>query len=141
LPSNAEKVFLQLLLEGDPWRARVRSAVDPEDFEFPAYRTVYEAVLDDAPDRLDDTAARVYERLKAEGLRGLDPDTAFTQAVNWMEARHLDRELDRLEREIPLAQGDEQVRLVMEKKRLSAERNAKVPRYKITARGRGASGS
>ncbi len=141
LPSNAEKVFLQLLLEGDPWRARVRNAVDPEDFEFPAYRTVYEAVLDDAPDRLDDTAARVYERLKAEGLGGLDPDTAFTQAVNWMEARHLDRELDRLEREIPLAQGDEQVRLVMEKKRLSAERNAKVPRYKITARGRGASGS
>jgi DNA primase len=141
MPSNAEKVFLQLLLEGDPWRARVRDAVDPEDFEFPAYRTVYEAVLDDAPDRLDDTAARVYERLKAEGLRGLEPDAAFAQAVNWMEARHLDRELDRLEREIPLAQGDEQVRLVMEKKRLSAERNAKVPRYKITARGRGASGS
>jgi DNA primase len=141
LPANAEKVFLQLLLEGDPWRARVRDVVDPEDFEFPAYRTVYEAVLDDAPDRLDDTAARVYERLKADGLGALEPDAAFTQAVNWMEARHLDRELDRLEREIPLAQGDEQVRLVMEKKRLSAERNAKVPRYKITARGRGASGS
>ena len=141
LPSNAEKVFLQLLLEGEPWRSRVRDAVDPEDFEFPAYRTVYEAVLDDAPDRLDDTAARVYERLKAEGLGGIEADAAFAQAVNWMEARHLDRELDRLEREIPLAQGDEQVRLVMEKKRLSAERNAKVPRYKITARGRGASGS
>jgi len=140
-PTNAEKLFLLLLLLGDPWRARVRDAVDPEDFEFPAYRTVYEAVLDDAPDRLDDTAARVYERLKAEGLGGLEPDAAFTQAVNWLEARRLDRELDQLEREIPLAQGDEQVRLVMEKKRLSAERNAKVPRYKITARGRGASGS
>src|SRR5437870_1346346 len=41
LPASAEKALLLLMLEGDPWRARVVEAVDPEEFEFPAYRAVF----------------------------------------------------------------------------------------------------
>src|SRR5207245_2825213 len=43
LPTSAEKALLLLLLEGDPWRAKVLEAVDAEEFEFPAYRAVFEA--------------------------------------------------------------------------------------------------
>src|SRR5256885_17221263 len=68
LPTSAEKALLLLLLEGEPWRGKVLEAVNAEEFEFPAYRAVYEAAQADAPDRLDETAARAYEDLKAEGL-------------------------------------------------------------------------
>src|SRR3989441_3803465 len=68
LPSNAEKSLLLLMLSGEPWKSRVIEAVDAEEFEFPPYRAVFESLADDAPDRLDETAARAYEALQAEGL-------------------------------------------------------------------------
>ena len=148
LPSSAEKTLLLLMLVGDPWKGRVVEAVDPEEIEFPAYRAVFEALADDAPDRLDETAARAYEALQAEaqaGAAGTDrnPDALFEQAVNWLEARRLDRAIERINREIPLATEDEKARLANEKKRLAAERNAKRPTYGIieTARRKGAPGT
>src|SRR5437762_2306433 len=97
LPSNAEKSLLILMLAGEPWRARVVEAIDADEIEFPVYRTVFEALADDAPDRLDETAARAYESLQAEGLRDEQPDVVFERSVNWREARRLDREIGRKE--------------------------------------------
>jgi DNA primase len=134
LPASAEKALLLLMLEGEPWKSRVTAAVDPEEVEFAPYRAVFEAVADDAVLALDDTSARAYEQLKAEGLGGRDPNDMYQMAVNWMEARRLAREVDRLEREIPLAPEEEKMNLVLEKKRLAAEMNAKYPRYKIARR-------
>lgn len=139
-PGGAEKSLLLLLLAGGPWTARVRDAVDADDLEFPAYRTVFEAVVDDAPERLDDVAARVFEQLKEEGLAGRDPDALFAAAVDRIEARRLSRQIERIDRELPLAAEEDKLRLVIEKKRLSAEMNAKAPRYKSTRRS-SASGS
>jgi DNA primase len=145
LPSSAEKVLLLLMLAGEPWRSRVIETADPEEIEFPPYRAVFEALADDAPDRLDETAARAYEALQAEGLGEGErsPDAMFERAVNWLEARRLDREIERINREIPLATEDEKARLAHEKKRLAAERNAKRPTYGIieTARRKGAPGT
>jgi hypothetical protein len=145
LPSNAEKSLLLLMLAGEPWRSRVLEAVDAEEIEFPAYRAVFEALSDDAPDRLDETAARAYEALHAEGLgeRAEVPDVLFERAVNWLEARRLDREIERINRAIPFATDDEKAKLAHEKQRLAAERNAKRPTYGIiqTARRKGAPGS
>jgi DNA primase len=148
LPSSAEKVLLVLMLAGEPWKTRVTEAVDPEEFEFPPYRAVFEALADNAPDRLDETAARAYEALQAEAQAGAGesdrtPDAMFEQAVNWLEARRLDRAIERINREIPLATEDEKARLANEKKRLAAERNAKRPTYGIieTARRKGAPGT
>ncbi len=152
MPANAEKSLLLLMLAGEPWRGRVVEAVDPEEIEFPVYRAVFEALADDAPDRLDETAARAYETLQAEAQsawgaaatdRTAPPDAMFEQAVNWLEARRLDRAIERINREIPLATEDEKVRLANEKKRLAAERNAKRPTYGIieTARRKGAPGT
>src|SRR5260370_20348757 len=67
MPANAEKALLLLLLGGDPWRARVLEAVHDDDFEFPAYRAVFQAVAENAPERLDETAPRANADPKAEG--------------------------------------------------------------------------
>ena len=141
LPASAEKALLLLLLEGEPWKARVLEAVDPEEIEFPAYRAVFEALAEDAPERLDETAARACELLKAEGLGGRPPDELFERAVNWVEARRLEREIAKLDGLIPLAAPEDQPELLAEKRRVFDALRVKYPRYKIAARrGRGASG-
>lgn len=141
LPSGAEKALLLLLLEGEPWKARVTETVRAEDIECAAYRAVFEAAAADAPERLDDTAARVYEQLKAEGLGERAPDELFERAVNRIEARRLEREIDRLDGMIPLATPEQQPALLAEKRRVFDALRVKYPRYKITARRRGASGT
>jgi len=151
LPSSIEKSLLLVMMAGEPWRSKVVEAIDSDEFEFPPYRAVFEALADDAPDRLDETAARAYEALQAEAQSGAGggaggdrtPDAMFEQAVNWLEARRLDRAIERINREIPLATEDEKARLANEKKRLAAERNAKRPTYGIieTARRKGAPGT
>jgi DNA primase len=142
LPSNAEKSLLILMMAGDPWKARVAEAVDAEEFEFPVYRALFEALADDAPDRLDETAARAYESLQAEGLGAEQPDVLFERAVNRLEARRLDREIVRKQEEINLAPEPEKARLTLEKQALANERNAKRPTWKIIehARRKGAPG-
>src|SRR2546427_400859 len=143
LPSNAEKALLQLMMAGEPWRARVIEAIDSDEIEFPVYRSLFEALADDAPDRLDETAARAYESLHAEGLGSEQPDVIFERAVNRLEARRLDREIERINRALPFASDDEKANLAHEKQRLAAERNAKRPTYGIiqSARRKGAPGS
>ncbi len=141
MPANAEKALLLLLLGGDPWRARVLEAVHDDDFEFPAYRAVFQAAAENAPDRLDETAARAYEDLKAEGTHEGEADELFERAVNWVEARRIERQVDELKRALPLASVAEQDRMVLEMQRLVLERNRRFPQYGITKRRSGAPGS
>src|SRR5437870_3030031 len=143
LPSNAEKSLLLLMMAGEPWRSRVKDAVDSEEFEFGPYGLIFESLVDDAPDRLDETAARAYESLQAEGLGTEQPEALFERAVNQLEARRLDREIERINRALPFASDAEKATLAHEKVRLAAERNAKRPTYGIiqSARRKGAPGS
>jgi DNA primase len=143
LPSNAEKSLLLLMMQGEPWRQRVTEAIDSDEITFPVYRSIFEALADDAPDRLDETAARAYESLQAEGLGTEQPDALFERAVNQLEARRLDREIERINRALPFASDAEKATLAHEKVRLAAERNAKRPTYGIiqSARRKGAPGS
>ncbi len=141
LPANAEKALLLVMLEGEPWKSRVREAVDAEEFEFAPYRAVFEAVTDDAPERLDQTAARTFELLKTEGLGTGAPDEVLERAVNWIEARRLERELEKLDGLIPLAPPEAQPELLAEKRRVFDALRVKFPRYKIAARRRGAPGT
>jgi DNA primase len=140
LPASAERALLLLMLEGEPWKSRVSEVVGAREFEFAPYRAVFEALVGDAPERLDETAARAFERLRAEGLGSREPDEVFTRAVNWIEARELERELERLDGMIPLAAPERQPELLAEKRRVFDALRVKYPRYKI-ARRRGASGS
>ena len=140
IPAGAEKALLLLMLEGEPWRSRVRDAVDAEEFEFPAYRAMFEALVDNAPHRLDDAAARAFEAIREEGLGGRDADDVFAGAVNWIQARALERQVEAIDRELPVAPDDRKMALVLEKRKLSAEMNARYPKFKATRR-RGAPGT
>lgn len=131
LPAGAEKALLLLLFLGDPWRERVLEAADADDFEFPAYRAVFEALALDAPDRLDETAARAFEALKAEGMGDRSADEMFQRALNWIEAGRLDRDIAGLQREIPLAPEDQKPQLVVELTKLVKLRNTKRPTYHL----------
>ncbi len=134
LPTSAERALLLVMLQGEAWRARVLDKVDPEEIEQPIYRAVFEAVAEGQPERLEGAAARVYETLRAAGTGDGEPDALCERAINWIEARRLDRELERLQREIPLVTGAAQDKLVRDVQRVSAERNRLFPRYRIVAR-------
>jgi len=141
LPANEERALIVAMLQGEVWRDRVLEKVDPEEIENPVYRAVFEAVAEARVEELDGAAARAYEVLRGERLGEGEPDELFDRAVNRIDARRLDRELDRLERELPLADEAEQAKLAMEKQRIAAERNRIRPTYKIVSRRSGAPGS
>ena len=141
LPASAEKAVVLLMLEGEPWKSRVAETVDPEELEFPPYRAVFESVADDAVLALDDTSARAYELLKAEGLGGRDPNEMYELAVNWLEARRLERQMERLDDQLPFETPDRQASLLAEKRRVFDELRKRYPRYKIAKRRRGAPGT
>jgi len=141
LPASAEKALLLLMLEGQPWLARVTEAVDAEELQFLPYRAVFEAVADDAVLALDDTSARAYEQLKGEGLGGRDPNEMYELAVTWMEARRLERQLEQLDDQLPFESPERQASLIAEKRRVFDELRKRYPRYKIAARRRGAPGT
>jgi DNA primase len=141
LPSSAEKALLLLLLEGEPWKARVVESVDAEELEFLPYRAVFEAIADDAVLALDDTSARIYEQLKEEGLGGRDPNEMYELAVSWMEARRLERQMQQLDEQLPFESPERQASLIAEKRRVFDELRKRYPRYKIAARRRGAPGT
>ena len=138
-----EKALLLVMLSGDEWRARILAEVDRENFTSELYRSVFDALAENRPDRLDEISARTLEELQAAGLAGMSADHLFTWALNNIEADRKSREIVRIQREIDLAPEDEKVRLTLEKRALTDERNAKRPTWKIleSARRKGAPGS
>src|SRR5256886_1944510 len=141
LPASAEKALLLLMLEADPRKRRVVDAVDAEEFEFVPYREVFEAIADDPVLSLTETSARAYEELKAEGLDDRDPNALYERAVNWIEARRLQRQLEDLDRRLPFESPDGQAALIAEKRRVFDEPRKRYPRFQIALRRRGGPGT
>jgi len=138
-----EKGLLLVMLSSDEWRARVLSEIDRENFSSDVYRSVFDALAENSPDRLDETSARALEELQGTGLGVTTPDDVFAWALNSIEADRKSREIALLQREIDLAPEDEKLRLTLQKRALTDERNAKRPTWKIleSARRKGAPGS
>jgi DNA primase len=142
-PNAIEKAILRVMLSGEDWKARVLAEVDRENFTSELYRSVFDALAENSPDRLDGMSARALEELQAGGP-GIDtPDDLFVWAVTKIEADRKSREIWRLQREIDLASEPEKTRLTLEKRELTDERNAKRPTWKVLehARRKGAPGS
>jgi len=141
--SRIEKSLLLVMLSGDEWKSRVLAEVDRENFASDVYRAVFDALAEDRPERLDEVSARTLEDLQATGLGGASADELFAWALNNIEADRKSREIARLQREIDLASEDDKVRLTLEKRALTDERNAKRPTWKVleSARRKGAPGS
>jgi DNA primase len=143
-PANPiEKAVLLVMLSSDEWKKRVLGEIDRENFTSDLYRTVFDALAENSPERLDQMAARALEELQADGPGIVSPDDLFVWAVNKIEADRKSREIWRLQREIDLAPEEDKVRLTLEKRALTDERNAKRPTWKIleSARRKGAPGS
>src|SRR2546422_10910714 len=81
----------------------------PRSTLFP-YTTLFRS--DDAVLALDDTSARAYEQLTAEGLGGRDPNVMYETALNWIEARRLERQLERLDAQLPVERPEREGSLV-----------------------------
>jgi DNA primase len=141
--AQTEKSLLLVMLHSPEWKARVLADVDRENFSSPRYRTVFDALAEDAPDRLDEISARTLEDLQASGLGVVSADDMFAWAINSIEADRKSREITRLQREIDIASETDKERLTLEKRALTDERNAKRPTWKIleTARRKGAPGT
>ncbi|HYU09373.1 MAG TPA: DNA primase [Gemmatimonadales bacterium] len=142
-PNPIEKAILQVMLSGENWKARVLAEIDRENFTSEVYRSVFDALAENSPDRLDGMSARALEELQATGP-GIDtPDDLFVWAVTKIESDRKSREIWRIQREIDLASEPEKTRLTLEKRALTDERNAKRPTWKILehARRKGAPGS
>jgi len=142
-PSAIEKAILHVMLSGEDWKARVLAEIDRENFTSEVYRSVFDALAENSPDRLDGMSARALEELQAAGP-GIDtPDDLFVWAVTKIDADRKSREIWRIQREIDLASEPEKLRLTLEKRELTSERNAKRPSWKILeqARRKGAPGS
>jgi len=142
-PSAIEKAILHVMLSGEDWKARVLAEIDRENFTSEIYRSVFDALAENSPDRLDGISARALEELQAAGP-GIDsPDDLFVWAVTKIEADRKSREIWRIQREIDLASEPDKLRLTLEKRALTSERNAKRPSWKILeqARRKGAPGS
>jgi DNA primase len=141
-PNSIEKAILRVMLSGEDWKARVLAEIDRENIASELYRSVFDALAENSPDRLDGMSARALEELQSTGP-GIDtPDDLFVWAVTKIEADRKSREIWRLQREIDLASEPEKIRLTLEKRALTDERNAKRPTWKVleSARRKGAPG-
>lgn len=141
--AQTEKSILAVMLQSPEWKARVLAEVDRENFSSLRYRAVFDALAEDAPERLDEVSARVLEDLQAAGLGVVSTDDLFAWAMNNIDADRKSREIIRLQREIDIASETDKARLTLEKRALTDERNAKRPTWKIleTARRKGAPGT
>jgi hypothetical protein len=128
VPAGHEKDMLLLLLSSDQWRSRVLEAREADDFEFPPYRAVFEAAELNAPDRLDEIAARTFESLKAEGIGERSADEMFQNASDRFDAKRLDQDVKEMRQMIMLAREEEKVPILVEFQRPVARRNER-PTY------------
>ena len=141
---NVEKMTLLVMLSGRDWTTKVLDRVDAENMTFEPYRAVFEAIAEGRPDRLDHINARTFESLQAEGLGNRTPDEVFDWVDRWFEADRKTRQIRIIDRNIALTgDPDEKSRLVLDKQRLTKQRNAQRPTWKILeqARRKGAPGS
>jgi DNA primase len=142
-PDPIEKAVLRVMLSSEEWKSRVLAEIDRENFTSEVYRSVFDALAENSPDRLDGMSARALEELQAAGPGIETPDDLFVWAVTKIDADRKSREIWRIQREIDLAPEADKLRLTLEKKALANERNAKRPTWKILehARRKGAPGS
>ena len=98
----------------------------------PVYRSLYEALVDLGPDagaealaeRLDPTAVRVYEDLRADREAVVDAKKSIADAVRQLRGRAVDVRIDSLQSLLGLADASEKDAITVALKRLTDEKRA-----------------
>lgn len=104
--ARMEATILSAILADRTWLDRAREQVPPDQFEVPAYRAIYGALLAlparapvaDVATGLEPSAREAWARLMAalEGREGYRWDEEFVAAVERLEHRASQRDIDRI---------------------------------------------
>jgi DNA primase len=137
--SRAERELVRMLLHQRQFVESAAERVDLASFTDPLLQRIYSELITRGPDvsleelfsALDDESAILLQQLLAEN-GGLErAEETVTGSINAIQARELDRQLQEIDRQLPLAEPEEQDRLIARKGRLTTELRAlKASRWK-----------
>ena len=125
---GAERTLLLLMTRNPEFVERTRAVLSPEDFEDPAYRTIFGALianpgLSTLPSAMDPVAVRRLEELLADRQELAHASRVFEESVTRMRLDALSRESEAVERTLQSAKDPaERSRLIQERIRLKHER-------------------
>jgi DNA primase len=125
-----ERKLLLLLVKDRGWIDRAAERIGPTDFVEPAYRAIFEALLEDpdlvrAPDGMDEAAARRLEELMASTEELVHAERVFLESVGRIEGLAFDRKWRDVNQRLDEARSEEEkLGLLEEKARLGRERRA-----------------
>ena len=142
---GGERKLLQVMVRGEEWVERAGEVVSAQDFEDPNYRIIFQALLDEpglraTPESMDPVAAQRFQEILADPEELSHGFEVFTQSVNRIRVRALDRRVQDLQRQIVAAEGDEKkLELIKTKNELAGELRELDPQYwtHATRRSRG----
>lgn len=128
-PIGAERNLLLLLLRDESYVERAARTVHPEDFRDPAYRSVYQWLLQTEGQRgenaewfeqLQPEARPVAERLLGdeEAREVSDPEEFFSRSVGDIASRAVEEHLTRIRDELAVAPPERQMELLKEMQEL-----------------------
>ena len=129
--ANPECVLVGLWLRGRPWAERVDDVLDPEQMEDESFRALFEALRGGAdPEMLPAHLVPLYEDAAAV-VDDDEQDAWFDHAVKMLRARPIERRLEEIRRELPLCSDERKSELAAEYQRLTKQRNAILPRFRL----------
>ena len=133
---GAERQMLIVLLRSPQWLDRALERVGPGEFRDPAYRAIFEALIE-KPDLSENSGLSPEASTALEGLRGdpteiEHPERAFSDCLSVLEDRAFQVQQDELERDLRSASSDEGKRKVLE--RLDELRRLRRGRWNVVRR-------
>ncbi|HSG08234.1 MAG TPA: DNA primase [Longimicrobiales bacterium] len=129
---GGERTLLLLMTKSADYVERAGERLGGEDFVDPAYRAIFQALLDDPelrspPTSMDPVAAQRLQELLDDPEELAHAGRVFDDAVARVRVATLSRKLQDLDRRIEQAPEDQKLALTEEKARLSRERREMAP--------------
>jgi DNA primase len=129
--SGAERNLILLLLRDENWLERAAQQIAPEDFRDPVLRSVYQALLDLHGEGGREADASWMQMLPAEAVPRVEeilgdpegahltaPEQLFLASVKRLQVRPYEERLSAIEREMAIAQPEQQLALQLEQKEI-----------------------
>jgi DNA primase len=129
---GGERTLLLLMTKSADYVERAGERLGTEDFVDPAYRAIFQALLDEPelrspPTSMDPVAAQRLQELLDDPEELAHAGRVFDDAVARVRVATLSRKLQDLDRRIEQAPEDQKLALTEEKARLSRERREMAP--------------
>ncbi|MDP9205855.1 MAG: DNA primase [Gemmatimonadota bacterium] len=130
--ASAERELIRAMLFTRSRVEQIAEKLGDESFRESNYRAIYRALVTSGPDatmeeittHLDEDSIATVEEILAEGSFQIDPERTISDSLATLRARDLDRRAAELDRIIPLVEGAEKDKLIVEKDEIRKELNA-----------------